>query len=229
MVNEANIQPISGPVVVCGDIHGQFTDLLEIFRIGGEIPNTNYLFLGDYVDRGPNSVFFSCSCLNQIEVVTLLVLLKIRYPDRITLLRGNHESEGANKQYFWHSLSRCRYGFYFECLKKYGDDAVWRCFSDLFDYFPIASVINENFLALHGGLSPSINSIDQIRVLNRVMDVGSISCSQPLSLLHDKREACATFSGPIPTIRWDGDHLRADADFCSERTSARCSTGKTTC
>ena len=79
---EPSVQPVRCPVTVCGDIHGQFQDLLELFRIGGYCPDTNYLFMGDYVDRGYHSV----------ETVTLLVALKVRYRDRITILRGNHES-----------------------------------------------------------------------------------------------------------------------------------------
>lgn len=82
LVQEINVQPVRCPVTVCGDIHGQFQDLLELFRIGGNSPDTNYLFMGDYVDRGYHSV----------ETVTLLVALKVRYRDRITILRGNHES-----------------------------------------------------------------------------------------------------------------------------------------
>lgn len=82
LMNESNVQPVNSPVTVCGDIHGQFQDLLELFRIGGNCPETNYLFMGDYVDRGYNSV----------ETVTLLVALKVRYKERITILRGNHES-----------------------------------------------------------------------------------------------------------------------------------------
>jgi serine/threonine-protein phosphatase 2A catalytic subunit len=79
---ESNVQPVRSPVTVCGDIHGQWNDLIELFRIGGSCPDTNYLFMGDYVDRGYYSV----------ETVTLLVCMKVRYKERVTILRGNHES-----------------------------------------------------------------------------------------------------------------------------------------
>ena len=82
LIKESNVQPVKTPVTVCGDIHGQFHDLKELFQIGGSLPNTNYLFMGDYVDRGYHSV----------ETVSLLVALKIRYKDRLVILRGNHES-----------------------------------------------------------------------------------------------------------------------------------------
>ncbi|KFY13253.1 hypothetical protein V491_06475 [Pseudogymnoascus sp. VKM F-3775] len=148
---ESNVQPVKCPVTVCGDIHGQFHDLMELFRIGGPNPDTNYLFMGDYVDRGYYSV----------ETVTLLVALKIRYPQRITILRGNHESRQITQVY----------GFYDECLRKYGNANVWKHFTDLFDYLPLTALIDNQIFCLHGGLSPSIDTLDNIRALDRIQEV----------------------------------------------------------
>ena len=121
-------------MTVVGDIHGQFHDLLEMFKMGGYAPDTNYLFLGDYVDRGYYSV----------ETVTLVVALKVRYPDRVTIIRGNHESRQITQVY----------GFYDECMRKYGHAGIWKAFTDLFDYMPLTAVIENQIFCPHGGLSP---------------------------------------------------------------------------
>ncbi|KAA6399147.1 MAG: putative Serine/threonine-protein phosphatase PP2A catalytic subunit, partial [Streblomastix strix] len=118
---EPNVVYVPAPLTIVGDIHGQFHDLLELFEIGGRCPDVNYLFMGDYVDRGYYSV----------EVISLLLVLKIRFPMRITLLRGNHESRQITQVY----------GFYDECFKKYGSASVWTAFTDLFDYLPLGAIV----------------------------------------------------------------------------------------
>ena len=151
LLQESNVQPVQAPVTICGDIHGQWHDLMELFRIGGAAPDTNYLFMGDYVDRGYYSV----------ETVSLLVCLKVRYPDRVYILRGNHESRQITQVY----------GFYDECVRKYGSANVWKMFTDLFDFFPLTACVDNTFFCLHGGLSPSIDTLDHIRQLDRVQEV----------------------------------------------------------
>ena len=148
---ESNVHSVRCPVTIVGDIHGQFHDLMELFRIGGFPPDTNYLFLGDYVDRG----YFS------VEVASLLIALKVRYPERVTILRGNHESRQITQVY----------GFYDECMRKYNSPNIWRNFTDLFDFMPITAVVENSILCMHGGLSPTIETLDDIRKLDRVQEV----------------------------------------------------------
>jgi len=151
LVEESNVQPVDSPVTICGDIHGQFFDLQELFKVGGACPDTNYLFMGDFVDRG----FYS------IETFLLLLALKVRYPDRITLIRGNHESRQITQVY----------GFYDECLRKYGSVNVWRYCCEIFDYLSLSAIIDEKIFCVHGGLSPAINTLDQIRSIDRKQEV----------------------------------------------------------
>ena len=124
---------------------------MELFNIGGQPPNTNYLFMGDYVDRGYYSV----------ETLTLLVALKVRFRNRITILRGNHESRQVTQIY----------GFYDECLRKYGNVNVWKWFTDLFDLLPLTAVVENKIFCLHGGLSPNLDSLDQIKQIDRQVEV----------------------------------------------------------
>ncbi|ETO10261.1 hypothetical protein RFI_27116, partial [Reticulomyxa filosa] len=147
LMEESNVQRINPPVIICGDIHGQFYDLRELFKVGGEIPSCNYLFMGDFVDRGYNSV----------ETFLWLLALKVRYPSKITLIRGNHESRQITQVY----------GFYEECMRKFGSVNVWRYCTDIFDYLSLSAMIGDRVFCVHGGLSPSINTLDQIRLIDR--------------------------------------------------------------
>ena len=151
LMEEANVQRVDAPVTICGDIHGQFHDLRELFEVGGECPDTNYLFMGDFVDRGYYSV----------ETFLLLLALKVRYPDRVTLIRGNHESRQITQVY----------GFYDECLRKYGSVNVWRYCTEIFDYLSLSALVENEVFCVHGGLSPQLETLDQIRTLDRKQEV----------------------------------------------------------
>jgi len=141
---------LSPPLTVCGDIHGQYSDLLKLFQLGGFPPNANYIFMGDYVDRGQQS----------IETICLLLAYKIKYEENFFILRGNHESAAINKLY----------GFFDECKRRY-DIKLWKLFTDLFNCLPIAASIEDKILLVHGGISPELKNIDQLKHIVRPTDV----------------------------------------------------------
>lgn len=155
LMREATLRSVGSPVTICGDIHGQYTDMLELFKRAGYPPDTSYIFLGDYVDRGRDSV----------EVFELLMCLKARYPEHMTLLRGNHESRGITQIY----------GFYDECMSKYSV-SVWEDCCRVFDVLNVAALVDGAVLCVHGGLSPQIKTLDQIHTLYRAREPEGALC-----------------------------------------------------
>ena len=141
---------LTAPIKICGDIHGQFPDLLRIFEFGRYPPEANYLFLGDYVDRGKQS----------IECICLLLAYKIKFPENFFLLRGNHESAAINKLY----------GFYDECKRRYSIK-LWKIFTECFNTMPIVAVIDEKIICMHGGLSPDFNKISKVLQITRPTEI----------------------------------------------------------
>ncbi|KAG6407900.1 hypothetical protein SASPL_130900 [Salvia splendens] len=155
LVEEWNVQPVKCPVTVCGDIHGQFYDLIELFRIGGDAPDTNYLFMGDYVvnlRKWQGCVFVPTS--KPIPLCTVSIMAGVTIPNCIDFV-----------------VVFVMYGFYDECLRKYGNANVWKSFTDLFDYLPLTALIESQVFCLHGGLSPSLDTLDNIRALDRIQEV----------------------------------------------------------
>lgn len=144
---------LGSPVKVVGDIHGQFVDLMRIFNLCGLPPRSSYLFLGDYVDRGKQS----------LETILLLLLLKIKYPENVFLLRGNHECANVTKVY----------GFYDECKRRIPGHGVkcWKALVDVFNTMPIAATIGGKIFCVHGGLSPALKSLDDISSVTRPTDI----------------------------------------------------------
>ena len=138
--------PLGPPINICGDIHGQLFDLLRLFQLRGAPPKANYLFLGDYVDRGKNSV----------ATLMLLLSYKVIYPENFFMLRGNHEFPQMNIDY----------GFYSECHQHY-DLKLWKMFTSCFSMMPITALIDKKILCMHGGLSPQLQSLKQLKGLKR--------------------------------------------------------------
>ncbi len=150
-----NIAILKSPITICGCINAHFDELKDIFKICGEASNTQYLFLGDYVDKGWNG----------LSVVLLLMVLLVKYPSNIYLLRGNHDSRMMSEPY----------GFYSECIKKYSkpDEGkhIFEKINELFDLFQLAAVVDNKIFCVHGGLSPKIKKIEEINKIDRKLEI----------------------------------------------------------
>ncbi|KAK4872825.1 hypothetical protein RN001_014854 [Aquatica leii] len=146
LLEQPMLLKIDAPVIICGDIHGHFYELATIFKKEGYPPQENYLFLGDYVDRGKRS----------IETACLLLAYKVKYPNNFYVLRGNHECAQINRDY----------GFYDECVERYSAK-LWKVFNHCFNCLPVAAIVSEKIFCCHGGLSPHLEDLDQISNLKR--------------------------------------------------------------
>ncbi|RMZ78144.1 hypothetical protein DV738_g4050, partial [Chaetothyriales sp. CBS 135597] len=150
LLSQPALVELNAPVKIVGDIHGQYNDLIRLFEMCGFPPASNFLFLGDYVDRGKQSV----------ETILLLFCYKLKYPQNFFILRGNHECANVTRVY----------GFYDEC-KRRCNVKVWKTFIDTFNCLPIAAIVAEKIFCVHGGLSPSLSHMDDIRQIARPTDV----------------------------------------------------------
>ncbi|MQL99092.1 hypothetical protein Taro_031811 [Colocasia esculenta] len=162
---EPSVLQIKAPVKIFGDLHGQFGDLMRLFdeygapSTAGDIAYIDYLFLGDYVDRGQHS----------LETITLLLALKVEHPQNVHLIRGNHEAADIN----------ALFGFRIECIERMGErDGIWAWhrINRLFNWLPLAALIEKKIICMHGGIGRSINHVEQIENLQRpiTMEAGSV-------------------------------------------------------
>ncbi|KAL9371825.1 hypothetical protein Peur_036965 [Populus x canadensis] len=163
--SEPSVLQLKAPIKIFGDLHGQFGDLMRLFdeygspSTAGDIAYIDYLFLGDYVDRGQHS----------LETITLLLALKVEYPNNVHLIRGNHEAADIN----------ALFGFRIECIERMGERDgiwVWHRINRLFNWLPLAALIEKKIICMHGGIGRSINHVEQIESLQRpiTMEAGSI-------------------------------------------------------
>ena len=165
-LSQPTLVELSPPVKIVGDVHGQYSDLIRLFEMCGFPPAANYLFLGDYVDRGKQS----------LETILLLLCYKIKYPENFFLLRGNHECANVTrgeqfmpKPDIFLTIATV-YGFYDEC-KRRCNIKTWKTFIDVFNCLPIAAIVASKIFCVHGGLSPSLHSMDDIKRIQRPTDV----------------------------------------------------------
>jgi len=179
---EQNCVQVRSPVTIVGDLHGQFEDFKELLHIFGQPPDTNYLFLGDYVDRGDSSV----------KTVSLAFLFKARYRERVFLLRGNHESRQITQSY----------GFYDECMKIYGNAMVWKAFTDTFDFLPLTALVDGQAFCPHAGLSPVLDTIDDIQQLDRFQEMP-----------HEGPMCDLLWSDPVEQLGWRQSKRGAGYEF----------------
>ena len=169
----------SGEYVVVGDLHGSIHDLLRIFSVNGYPPEVRYLFLGDYVDRGEFS----------LEVIVFLLILYMKFPNHVILLRGNHEFPLVNKSY----------GFRNSIVNEYGSDRLWTMFNECFNYFPIGCIIDDEVICLHGGISSRFSDIKQLEELQFPITEDNALVSD--IVWSDPSNATSTY---VPNIRGRG-------------------------
>ncbi|OHS99817.1 serine/threonine protein phosphatase [Tritrichomonas foetus] len=151
---EDNIVLLASPITICGDVHGQYEDVIQLFKTAGNNFDQKFLFLGDYVDRG----YYS------LNTFLLLAMLKIKYPHQYTLLRGNHESRQTTMLY----------GLYNEILQNYGTASLYNLLMSVFDMLPICALIDNNVFAAHGGLSPLLPLIGMVQKEDRNAELPTI-------------------------------------------------------
>ena len=163
--SEPTVLQLKAPIKIFGDLHGQFGDLMRLFdeygspSTAGDISYIDYLFLGDYVDRGQHS----------LETISLLLALKVEYQHNVHLIRGNHEAADIN----------ALFGFRIECIERMGERDgiwVWHRINRLFNWLPLAASIEKKIICMHGGIGRSINHVEQIENIQRpiTMEAGSI-------------------------------------------------------
>lgn len=189
---EPSVLQLRAPVKIFGDLHGQFGDLMRLFEEygapskAGDITYIDYLFLGDYVDRGAHS----------LETICLLLALKVEHPHHVHLIRGNHEAADIN----------ALFGFRLECLERLGDAAgvkAWQRFNELFNWLPLAALVEDQVLCMHGGIGRSITSVEQINSLSRplTMEDGGLVL---MDLLWSDPTVNDTVEGVQPSPRGPG-------------------------